>query len=308
MKQLVYFLAIVFAVLMCSNGALAADESGLSEHSADRLLIATTTSVDATGLLDALKEKFEANNSVDVQWVAVGTGQAMKYGMAGDADLIMVHDRAREDTFMSDGYGLDRRVFGYNYFIIVGPESDPANITGMTASEAFAAIASQAEANPEIQFVSRGDDSGTHSREKAIWKAAGYEYADVNSTPWYSEAGAGMVQTLNMADEKQAYTLCDGSTWLFSKDDHPTLMELVNEGDDLLNVYAVIRINPETFPDVEINTKMAKAWTNFLISNETQDFIATFGVEEFGQPLFYQAQGNAELIGVTVDETVNPVE
>ncbi|MGI5938364.1 substrate-binding domain-containing protein, partial [Methanoculleus thermophilus] len=235
-----------------------------------------------------------------------GTGKAIEYGQRGDVDVLMVHDRAREDAFLADGYGTNRRVFAYNYFIIIGPESDPAGIKGMDPEQAFTTIREKGMAGENVVFVSRGDASGTHSKEQAIWKAAGFNYStDIQgSGSWYQEAGTGMGATIAMANEKQAYALSDIGTFLAYKGD-VDLVALVDEGDALLNVYCAMQINPEKYPDT--NTALAKDWINFLISDEIQQEIASFGVEEYGQPLFYAAQNDWEKIGVPQAEVKDPV-
>jgi tungstate transport system substrate-binding protein len=271
------------------------------------LLIATTTSLYDTGLLDALKADFEKKYNAKVDIISAGTGKALGYGENGDVDVMMVHDRAREDAFLAAGHGLDRRVFAYNFFVIVGPASDPAGIKNMTPEKAFTTIKEKGLATPAtVKFVSRGDDSGTHSKEKAIWKSAGFNYSkDIQkSGDWYIEAGTGMGATLVMADEKQAYTLSDIGTYLASKD-KTNLVPLVEEGDVLLNVYSVMRINPAKHPGV--NVTIAKEWTNYLITPETQKMIAGFGVDKYGEPLFYPAAGNWEKIGVNQSEVEDPV-
>ncbi|WP_298666544.1 substrate-binding domain-containing protein [uncultured Methanofollis sp.] len=271
------------------------------------LLIATTTSLYDTGLLDALKADFEKKYNAKVDIISAGTGKALGYGENGDVDVMMVHDRTREDAFLAAGYGLDRRVFAYNFFIVVGPANDPAGIKNMTPEKAFTTIREKGLADPAtVKFVSRGDDSGTHSKEKAIWKSAGFNYSkDIQkSGDWYIEAGTGMGATLVMADEKQAYTLSDIGTYLASKD-KISLVPLVEEGDVLLNVYSVMRINPAKHPGV--NVTIAKEWTNYLISPETQKTIAEFGVDKYGEPLFYPAAGNWEKIGVNQSEVEEPV-
>lgn len=271
------------------------------------LLIATTTSLYDTGLLDALKADFEKKYNAKVDIISAGTGKALGYGENGDVDVMMVHDRAREDAFLAAGHGIDRRVFAYNYFVIVGPASDPAGVKNMTPEQAFTTIKEKGLADPAtVKFVSRGDDSGTHSKEKAIWKAAGFNYStDIQkSGEWYIEAGTGMGATLVMADEKQAYTLSDIGTYLASKD-KITLVPLVSEGDVLLNVYSAMQINPEKHPGV--NSTIAKDWINYLITPETQKTIETFGVDKYGEPLFYPAAGNWEKIGVNQSEVEDPV-
>lgn len=306
MISIVLIVLAVISVCSVISAEKVTDLTG-AEHSADRLLIGTTTSLDATGVLDELAKKFSDENNIKVEWVAVGTGQALKYGENGDVDVVMVHDRAAEDKFLDAGYGIDRRVIASNYFMVGGPESDPAKIAGMTASEAFAAIAEAGETDNTVMFVSRGDASGTHSREKLIWKTAGFNYTDVNSSPWYIDAAAGMGQTITMADEKQAYTLADTATWNSMQNDI-ALVPLVTDGEDLLNIYAVIMVNPEKFPDVAINTDAAKKWVNYLISDDTQQAIGEFGTEKFGKPLFVPAKGDAATLKVSEEEISSPVE
>ncbi|WP_281768949.1 substrate-binding domain-containing protein [Methanoculleus bourgensis] len=272
-----------------------------------QLRIATTTSLYDTKLLDRLSAIFEEEHNAEVLIVSAGTGKAIEYGQRGDVDVLMVHDRAREDVFLADGYGTNRRVFAYNYFIIVGPESDPAAIKGLQPEEAFTAIREKGMAgDADVIFVSRGDASGTHSKEKAIWKGAGFNYStDVQgSGDWYQEAGTGMGATLSMTNEKQAYTLSDIGTYLAYKGDLD-LVTLVDEGDILLNVYCAMQINPEKYPD--INSTIAKDWINFMISDDVQKEIASFGVDQYGQPLFYAAQDDWEKIGVTLAEVTDPV-
>nr|WP_303714986.1 substrate-binding domain-containing protein [Methanoculleus marisnigri] len=272
-----------------------------------QLRIATTTSLYDTKLLERLTPIFEEQYNAEVLIVSAGTGKAIEYGQNGDVDVLMVHDRAREDAFLADGYGINRRVFAYNYFVVVGPESDPAGIKGMQPEAAFTTIRETGMADgSDVVFVSRGDASGTHSKEKAIWKAAGFNYsADVQgSGDWYQEAGTGMGATLTMANEKQAYTLSDIGTYLAYKGDLD-LVTLVDEGDILLNVYCAMQINPGKYPD--INSTVAKDWVNFMISEDVQKEIASFGVDKYGQPLFYAAQNDWAKIGVTEAEVTDPV-
>jgi tungstate transport system substrate-binding protein len=271
------------------------------------LHIATTTSLYDTGLLDHLQAIFEEEHDVALKIVSAGTGIALEYGQRGDVDVMMVHDRAREDTFLADGYGVNRKVFAYNYFVIVGPEDDPAGIAGMEPEEAFTTLKEEGATNPEVKFVSRGDNSGTHGKEKAIWASAGYDYAtDVQgSGDWYVEAGSGMGTTLVLANEQVAYTLSDIGTYLAYKGDLD-LVILVDQGDILLNIYSAMMINPAKYPDV--NSTLAKEWINFLISDEIQDEIGSFGVAEYGQPLFYPAKGKWEdPLGVPMEETETPI-
>jgi tungstate transport system substrate-binding protein len=273
------------------------------------LMIATTTSLDDTGLLDVLGPLFEkeTGNDVVVRWLSKGTGVSLEYGKRGDVDLMMVHDRTAEDKFIADGFGIERRVFAYNYFVLVGPASDPAGVSKMSPADAFNTLMEKGmESSSTVKFVSRGDNSGTHSREKAIWKSAGHDYADVQASGgWYIEAGDGMGNTLRMANEMGAYTLSDMGTFLAYRGDID-LVSIVEEGDDLLNVYSAILVNPAI--ERSINTPLGVAWINFLISDEVQTLISNYGVEKYGKALFNGAKGHEDLIGVSVDETSSPVK
>ncbi len=262
-----------------------------------RLIVATTTSLDNTGLWDYLEPIFEERYDVDLRITAKGTGMALELGKNGDVDAVTVHDPLQETAFIADGYALAAEVDGnvtervpwaYNYFIIVGPETDPAGIGGgnLTPEEAFQKIQQVGEDDPEtVKFVSRGDNSGTHGKEKAVWAAAGYNYtADIQGTGatagWYIEAGSGMGATLVMANEKIAYTLTDKGTFLAYQGDLD-LVSLVDAGDILLNVYSVIICKNGSNPE------MANNLVDFLRAPEIQDLIAGFGVPEYGGPLFY---------------------
>jgi tungstate transport system substrate-binding protein len=244
-----------------------------------KLILATTTSTQDSGLLDYILPDYQDEYNVQVEVIAVGTGQAITLGEDGNADVLLVHARAREDAFMDAGHGVRREDVMYNDFVIVGPPSDPAGIKGMTdAPAALAAIASA-----EAPFVSRGDDSGTHTKEKAIWAEAGIEPAG----DWYISAGQGMGAVLTMADEQQAYTLSDRATYLARTLEGTDLVILV-EGDPILfNPYGVMAVNPDKSP--QINNELANQLIDWLISLPTQEKIAEFGVEEFGAPLFTPA-------------------
>lgn len=294
---------LVAFMLICGCTGTTSDQTPGEKQ---QLRIATTTSLYDTKLLDHLTPIFEEKYNAELIIVSGGTGKAIEYGQRGDVDVLMVHDRAREDAFLADGYGTNRRVFAYNYFVVIGPESDPAGIKGMDPEQAFTTIREKGMAGENVVFVSRGDASGTHSKEQAIWKAAGFNYStDIQgSGSWYQEAGTGMGATIAMANEKQAYALSDIGTFLAYKGD-VDLVALVDEGDALLNVYCAMQINPEKYPDT--NTALAKDWINFLISDEIQQEIASFGVEKYGQPLFYAAQNDWEKIGVPQAEVKDPV-
>lgn len=254
------------------------DEPASSEAPADAITLATTTSTYDSGLLDAILPVFEQESGITVEVVAVGTGQALALGEQGDADVLLVHARAREDAFMEAGDGTRREDVMYNDFVIVGPEDDPAGITGMeSAADALTAIAAA-----EATFVSRGDDSGTHTKELSIWESAGIE----PSGDWYQAIGQGMGATLTFANEEQAYTLSDRATYLArTLEDDGFELKILVEGDPILfNPYGVMAVNPDK--NDLINAEGANTFIDWIISVPTQELIAEFGVDKFGSPLF----------------------
>lgn len=250
------------------------------------LRLATTTSTADSGLLDAILPAFEEAYNARVDVVAVGTGQAIELGEAGDADVILVHARAREDAFVADEHGLYRADVMYNDFIIVGPADDPAGIQGMeTAAEALNAIAAA-----EALFASRGDDSGTHTKELSLWEKAGFT-PDSAVHAWYNSLGQGMGETLLFANEQGAYTLTDRGTFLSTQANLPNLQVMVggdsiadNKDSALLNPYGVIPVNPDK---EGINNELAEQFVEWITSAEVQTQIGEYGVEQYGQPLFY---------------------
>lgn len=240
------------------------------------LILATTTSTQDSGLLDVLIPLFEVESGYKVQTVAVGTGQALKMGEEGNADVLLVHAPAAEVAFMEKGFGKDRALVMHNDFVIVGPPTDPAGIRGLTAVDGLKAIAAK-----RARFVSRGDDSGTHKKELDLWKQAAIW---PQGQDWYIETGQGMGATLIIASEKNAYTLTDRATYLANKGNLE--LEILIEGDkSLLNVYHVITVNPERWE--RVNYQGALAFLRFLISPATQQVIGKFGVDKFGVPLFF---------------------
>ena len=285
---------VVAVLLFITLGAVGCedDEDGVGLLTAEnRVRVATTTSLYDTGLWGHLEPMFEEEYDVELDIIYAGTGAAIGYGEAGDVDMITIHSRSREDKFVDEGYGVNRRCIAYNYFMVVGPESDPAGIKEMTPEDAFVALIEAGPGSSDVTFVSRGDDSGTHGKEKAIWEAAGYEYADVTSSGnWYVKAGKGMGPTLLMASEMEAYTLVDTGTFLAYKGDL-ALVPVVDEGGILLNVYAAIAINPEMHEDTDIEN--ANNLINFLMSEEIQELIGEYGVEEYGMQLFKPCAGGA---------------
>jgi tungstate transport system substrate-binding protein len=258
--------------------APAATEAAAAVPSGDptKLIIATTTSTQDSGLLDVILPVFESEFGADTDVVAVGTGQALKLGEDCNADVLLVHARAREDEFMAAGFGARREDVMFNDFVIVGPAADPAGIRGMT--DAAAALA--AVAKVQAPFVSRGDESGTHSKELAVWQAAGIE----PSGNWYVSAGQGMGAVLNMANEQQAYTLSDRATFLARAKEGLELVILVEGDPTLFNPYGVITVNPEKCANV--NAELGSKFVDWIISVPAQEKIGAFGVEEYGQPLF----------------------
>ena len=256
-----------------------------------RFKIATTTSLYDTGLWNYLEPMFEKKANVRLDIVYAGTGAALEYGKRGDVDAVVVHDPEAEAQFMADGYGINKRSFAFNHFLIAGPAADPAGIKGLTPDQAFKKIYEGGVADPsKVKFISRGDNSGTQSKEKLIWQAAGYKYADVEKAgPWYVEAGKGMGPCLLMANEEQAYLLADISTFLAYKG-KVTIVPLVEQGALFLNVYDVMAINPDKIKTAKM-LPTANAFINWLISDEVQNVLATYGVAEYGRSLFTPLKG-----------------
>jgi len=240
----------------------------------EHLRLATTTSTDNSGLLAVLLPPFEQANDCKVDVIAVGTGKAIKLGEAGDVDVILVHARALEDKFVQDGYGVARRDVMYNDFVILGPPADPAQITGLhSGAEAFKRIAAS-----QSPFVSRGDDSGTHTKERSLWKAAGI----VPAGKWYLEAGRGMGEVITMATELRGYTVSDRGTYIAMSG--KTDLRVLTEGDKVLfNPYGVIPVNPERHPHVK--RALAQAFAEFLTGAKGQEIITSF--RKNGQQMFF---------------------
>ena len=246
------------------------------------VILATTTSTQDSGLLDALLPVFEKKTGYKVKTIAVGTGQALAMGEKGEADVLLVHAPAAEKKVVEKGAAIQRRLVMHNDFVFVGPAGDRANIKGKTTIDALKAVAAT-----KSPFISRGDDSGTHKMELNLWKAAGVKPA----APWYQEAGAGMGQTLKIADEKLGYTLTDRATYLAQKK-NLKLMILVEGDAKLLNIYHVMEVNPAKF--AKANNVGAKAFGDFLLSPEGQKIIGEFGKDKYGQPLFFADGGKTE--------------
>jgi tungstate transport system substrate-binding protein len=270
-------LALLFSVVALSGCAPAVAPAVSTAPGNPDMILATTTSTQDSGLLDVLIPMFEQQTGYTVKVVAVGTGAALKMGEEGNADVLLVHAPSSEKTYMDGAFGKERMLVMHNDFVIVGPSSDPAGLKGGTsAAEAFQKIAAAS-----APFISRGDESGTNTKELALWKSAGI---DVSQKPaWYTESGQGMGATLTIASEKSAYTLTDRATYLANKA-NLQLDILVEKDNVLLNVYHVITVNPDKWP--KINYDGAIAFAKWISSPATQDVIGKFGVDKFGQPLF----------------------
>jgi tungstate transport system substrate-binding protein len=241
------------------------------------ILVQSTTSTQNTGLYEYLLPRFTAKTGIGVNVVAVGTGQAIKNAMNGDGDVLLVHDKPAEEKFVAEGYGVERFDLMYNDFIVVGPANDPAGVAAMQDTKA----ALKKLAGKESLFASRGDNSGTHSKELALWKAAGVNPAAASGT-WYRETGSGMGATLNTAVGMGAYALTDRGTWISFKNKGG--YKIVIEGDpELFNQYGVVLVNPAKFPNVK--AKPGQAFVDWLLSDEGQAAIAGFKIE--GQQLFF---------------------
>ncbi len=245
------------------------------------LILATTTSTQDSGLLDVLIPVFEKESGYMVKTIAVGSGQAMAMGEKGEADVLLVHSPEAEKKFMDKGAGSSRRLVMHNDFVIVGPAGDPAKIRGeKTSAEAFKKIAQSGSI-----FLSRGDNSGTHAKEKGLWKGAA---VTPEGQKWYQQTGLGMGQTLNVTAEKKGYTLTDRATYLALK--KGLGLEILVEGDaKLLNIYHVIEVNTAKWP--KVNGPAGKAFADFMVSKKAQEMIGKFGVDKFGAPLFFPDAG-----------------
>lgn len=268
-----FIATIVMIVVLTSAECISQKESTQGEK--QELVLATTTSTHDSGLLGALNPIFEEKYNCVVKVISKGTGAAIQSAKDGDADLILVHSRKREDTFVAEGYGVNRRDVMHNDFVIIGPEKDPAGIKGMrNATEAFKKIAKK-----HALFFSRGDSSGTNSKEMAIWEKAGIV---PTVGEWYFITGQGMGNTITMVNEKSGYTLSDRGTF-YSREENVDL-EILVEGDPILhNPYGVIAVNPEKYP--EVNYELAMKYIEFLTLREGQDIIKNYKLN--GKQLFY---------------------
>jgi tungstate transport system substrate-binding protein len=263
-------------------GAVALATGGCGGDDAAPVILATTTSTQDSGLLDELIPRFEEESGREVKTIAVGSGEAIELGARGEADVVLAHSPAAEEELMAAGKGDSRRTVMHNDFVVVGPGADPAGVRGDEAAGAFAAIA-----DGGTPFISRGDESGTHAVELGLWKDAGVAPAGA----WYQETGQGMGATLQIASEKDAYTLADRGTYL-ATDAARELEVLVDGGTDLVNVYHVIAIAGDA--GRRVNVVGGRELADFLVASATQARIGEFGVEEFGEPLFVPDAGKTD--------------
>jgi tungstate transport system substrate-binding protein len=267
-------------------GPAAATAAPAANTEPAKLILATTTSTADSGLLNYILPDFEKQFSAKVDVIAVGTGQALEIGSKGDADVVLVHSRKGEDQFVKDGHAKERFDVMFNDYVIVGPKADPAKVTGKElAKDAFKAIMDAKQV-----FVSRGDKSGTNTKELSIWSSL--QITPTKDMPWYNSIGQGMGDTLLFANEKQGYTLSDRGTYLSMRDKLPGLAVLVggnnlaeNKDKALLNPYGVLAVNPEKHPNVKAD--LAQQFVKWILAPETQKMIGEYGADKYGQPLFY---------------------
>ncbi len=277
---------IIIGIIFISGlvGAYTAIEFVQSQN---RIILATTTSTYDSGLLDYIIPVFEEKYGLTVEVLSVGTGQALEMGEKGDADVLLVHARSLEDDFVDDGFGVHRACIMYNDFIIIGPSSDPAGILGKNITKAMDKLKSAGESNT-AKFYSRGDNSGTHTKELNLWSLIGFT-PDTSKSDWYLETGAGMGDTLKISNDNNGYTLIDRGTWLASKK-NVGLIDLVEGEKILLNPYGAIAVNPKVNPNVKYDYAMKLI--AFLVSEEGQELIGDFRKE--GEKLFRPAFGKCD--------------
>ncbi len=275
---------VVIAALLVAGGLYALEQ--MNKSRIEILTVSTTTSLYDTGFLDEVAKIFKEKYGIEIHFIAKGTGAALKDAELGVSNAVLVHAKSKEEEFMKSGYGVNRKVFAYNFFVLVGPKDDPAGVRNMSIVEAMKKIA-EAGRSGKIVWVSRGDMSGTNVKEISLWKAAGLDYDELKKESWFRETGSGMGNTLLYADKEGAYTLSDIGTFLkFKKDGRIQNLEiLVNKGEQLINVYSIIIVNPEKGNEkFDLAMKLEK----WLIT-DGQKVLAEYGKETYGTPLFYPA-------------------
>lgn len=261
-KTIIFFVTIITAIFFLS---------GLNASAAEKtLMMATTTSTDNTGLLDYLMPHFTKDSGIDIKWTATGTGKALKLGSKCDVDVLLVHAPGAEKKYIAQGFGKDRVEIMYNDFVIIGPENDPAGIKGKSVVEALNAIR-----NSKADFASRGDDSGTNKKEILLWKSTGKAMPEKEK--WYIQTGQGMLSTINISEERKAYTMTDRGTYIKyeSQKNGNAPLKILVEGDTiLLNQYSVVAVNPENCPKAKYD--LAMEFSNWMASPAAQTLIGDF--------------------------------
>ena len=286
-------LTAIAAAIMLAAGAsyLYLSQTSRPEEGRTVLVVSTTTSLYDTGALDVIEDDFELGHGIDLRFISAGTGLAITHAKRGDADMILVHAPEKEIAFMEEGYGACRKIIAYNFFSIVGPASDPAGVRDLPPTGALTKLAEEGRWGG-VRWVSRGDDSGTHSKERQLWSAAGFDPVELREEDWYLESGTGMGKTLQITEENQAYTLTDMGTYLkYHKEGLISLTVLVGSGEELLNVYSAIAVNPESNPDAQFEASVE--FIKYLVSERGQAIIGAFGIDAYSVSLF---NGAVELL------------
>lgn len=273
----ILMLIILSACGQTNQSSAAKEKKAAPKAEPSAMILATTTSTQDSGLLDVIIPMFEKQNNVKVKVIAVGTGQALAMGQKGEADALLVHAPAAEKAVVDAGDGINYKRVMYNDFILVGPADNPAGISGSDVKTAFKTLYDK-----KATFISRGDQSGTNTKELGIWTSLNIKPSGDN----YVSTGQGMGQTLLIASQKNGYTLTDRATWLAQKKNLPNLKIVVEGGQDLMNIYHVMEVNPDKHQGV--NSKDAKKFVDFMVSDSTMKVISNFGKKEYGQPLFFK--------------------
>lgn len=279
--------AIAFLTLFMSG--LGIGSYLLQVQNKETLIISTTTSLYDTGLLDVLKSNYElTHTNVLLAFISAGTGIAITHAMNGDADAILVHSPAQERSFMDQGYGVNRKIFAYNFFTIVGPSSDPAGIRNMSALQALSQIYNYGHSHNTSLWASRDDRSGTNAKEIALWNQSGYDFEELGNEAWFISTGSGMGSTLQLADELNLYTLSDISTFLkFTMDALIELENMVESGKALINVYSAIAV--KATPAENTMFDLVMDFIQWIVGNEAQNIIEDYGQEDYNRSLFKPA-------------------
>jgi tungstate transport system substrate-binding protein len=279
--------SVLIVVVLAGAGLAIYGYSVSSKPARTRLIVSTTTSLYETGFLDYLKSKFELKYpNMNVSFISQGTGLAIQTAMRGDADMLLVHAPSQEYPFLKGGYGVNRKIVAYNFFVIVGPSEDLAGIKGKSPSDALKAIRS-AGLNGTAIWVSRGDNSGTYTKEVSLWSSAGLDVKKLRQEKWYLEAGSGMTATLKLANEKRGYTLSDTASYLLNFNNHNIdLVKLIEAQKSMLNVYSAIADDPRNANMTKTNFQGSMQLIRYLVSDEGQQLFADYGVSQYGKPLF----------------------